>query len=448
MRNKIFELFKEHDIYLVGGTVRDQLLGIETNDLDFAVSCKPEVIKDILEKAGYKTHVIGEAFGTISIIDNNQKIEITTFRKNESYTRNNRRPVVEWGKTIYEDLARRDFTINAIVINSKDEILDPFNGVFHIKQGVIDTPIDPIQSFNDDPLRLLRAIRFKSKLGFKYSERVAIAILKQSSRVLYLPKERVLEELNKILMTDNPADALNDMLNLHLLHYIIPELTMLDKVDQTSPYHSKNVWEHTLGVLRNSPKDLVLRYAALFHDIGKISTYSIEDGTVHFFHHEEVSALMTEPILSRLGLPNKMIKDITYLVGNHMRANLYDKTWSDASVRRFIRDTGEYCDKLLALSRADITSHKQEKVSTHIANLEDLERRIVEQREFKESPKCPISGVAIMAYFNLPQCKKVGEIKDFILEAIVSGELKIGDDEDTMLRYANKKMEIINEIGS
>jgi len=441
MKNKIFELFKDFEIFLVGGSVRDQLLNLETNDLDFATSATPDQSKAILEAAGYHPHTVGWAFGTVGIVNDQYEVHITTYRKAEDYQRDNRNPTVEWGKTIQEDLIRRDFTINALAQNSTGEIIDLFNGVQHLKDKLLVTPIDANIAFNDDPLRMLRAVRFKARLGFEYSTNVQEALYRQAHRLLILPKERIQEELNKILMTDNAADALHDLYQFRLLDYIIPELKMLSKIEQDSIYHSKNALLHTIEVLRNTSKDIILRYAAIFHDLGKMVTRSVENGNVHFYHHENISALMTYPILQRLGLPKRWCKDITYLVRNHMRANTYEKDWSDSAVRRFIRDTGEYCDRLLVLSRADITSHNPITVQKHLDSLNDFERRINELRNFKEL-KCPISGLVIMEFFDLPACKKVGEIKELILNAIINGELKIEDSEEVILEYAKRKMEI------
>lgn len=449
MKNKIFELFKEHQIFLVGGSVRDKLLGLETNDLDFATSALPEQSKKILEDAGYHSHTVGWAFGTIGIVHDSYEVHVTTYRKNEDYQRDNRNPTVEWGKTIQEDLTRRDFTINALAEDRNDQIIDLFNGLQHLKDKLLVTPIDANQAFSDDPLRMLRAIRFKAKLEFEYSEDIKKALLNQAHRLLILPKERIQEELNKILMTDNAAEALEDLFKYKLLNYIIPELTVLSTVTQDSTYHHKNAWLHTVGVLRNCSKDLILRYASIFHDIAKPYVRSIDGHPaahpeIHFYHHEELGSLMTYTILHRLGLPKQWIKDITYLVRNHMRVNTYEKNWSDSAVRRFIRDTGDYCSYLLALSKADITSHNPTTVQRHLDSLNDFERRIEEMQNFKESPKCPVSGLVIMKYFNLSQCRTVGEIKDLILEAIINGELKQDDNEETMLRYAKNKMEMSN----
>lgn len=453
MKNKIFELFKEHSIYLVGGSVRDQLLGLETNDLDFAVSCVPEVTLDILQKAGYHTHTVGWAFGTVGIVSDEYDVHITTYRKNEDYQRDNRNPVVEWGATIQEDLNRRDFSINALAMDRGGAIIDMFNGIEHLKQKMLHTPIDASQAFADDPLRMLRAVRFKARLGFEYSADVKLGLKSQAHRLLILPRERILEEMNKILMTDNVAEALKDLYAFKLINYFIPELVVLGMIEQNNIYHSKNVWLHTVDVVKNTPKDIILRWAGLLHDVGKPQTISYTEGLadfgygdiqkskVHFLNHEEVGAMQAYSILHRLGLPKQWRKDITYLVRNHMRANTYEYEWSDTSVRRFIRDTGEYCDKLLALSRADITSHNPISIKVHLDKLNDLIRRIEELKDFKEV-KSPLNGNAIMKYFNLDQVKQVGEIKEMVLNAVINGELKLGESEDVYLKWVEQKMEM------
>jgi len=439
MERTVFDLFEWHELYLVGGMVRDRLLGKETNDLDFATNLLPEETEKLLQKAGYKTHDIGKAFGTISFMLEDQKVEITTFRKNEKYTRDNRRPVVEWGKDIKDDLIRRDFTINAMAIDREGKVVDLFDGQYHLKAGLIETPMDAEEIFSDDPLRILRAVRFRSRFGFTYSAGVKKALASQAYRLLFLPKERILDELNKILLGDYVEEALQDMLEYKILNYIIPELTVMSTTDQLSKYHTKNVWVHTLGVVANAPKDLALKYAALFHDIGKSYTKTVDDG-VHFYHHELVSTLMVNSILFRLGLPRKLAEEVTYLVQNHMRPNLYEPNWSDSAVRRFLLDSGDHLDKLLKLSRADITSHNPAKVALHLADLEDLIKRIEEQKNYKVSPKCPLDGKTIMDHFKLSQGKEVGRLKEILMEALVAGEFGYDLDKEFYLRFLEGKI--------
>lgn len=443
---RIFKLFEGRgDLYIVGGYVRNLLMNLSTRgDYDFATNLIPEDTEKLIKAAGFKTFLVGKAFGTISFYLDENKVEITTYRRNESYTKNNRHPIVEWGNSIEEDLARRDFKFNAIAMGSDNKIIDPFNGVRDLKNGIIDTPLNSDTTFSDDALRMLRAIMFRSRFGFKYSERVKEALHNQAARLLILPRERIVDEMNKILMLDNVGEALADLFEYRLINYFIPELVALKSIEQESKFHHKNALLHTIDVIRNSPKDIVLRWSSLFHDIGKQATFSSKDNVVHFYEHDSVGALMTYSILLRLGLPKQMVKDVTYLVRNHMRANTYSPEWSNSSIRRFIKDTGDYCDKLLALSRSDVTSHNPITVAKHLENLNDLARRIEEQRNFKEAPTSPVDGYAIMEHFDLPPCKKVAEIKALILEAIISGELSMGGDELYYLGYAGLKMEMKN----
>lgn len=453
LQHKIFQLFRDFEIYLVGGSVRDLLLSntdcvsstlvdakndasrsICVNDLDFATNALPEQTKAILERAGYHPHTVGWAFGTVGIVDPPYEAHITTYRKNEDYQRDNRHPKVEWGKTIQEDLTRRDFTINALAQDRDGNIIDLFNGLQHLKDKLLETPIDADQAFSDDPLRMIRAIRFKAKLNFNYSERVKQALYNQAHRLLVLSKERIQEELNKILLTDNAASALEDLYQFRLLDYIIPELTMLSKVEQDSIYHSKNALLHTIEVLRNSPKDLILRYASIFHDLGKMVTRSVENGNVHFYHHESISALMTYSILHRLGLPKQWIKDIVYLVRNHMRFNLYNKDFSDSAIRRLIRDTEGYTDRLLSLSTADITSHNPTTIQSHLNSLKELRERIGELKNYKEI-KPPLNGLEIMQEFNLQPGKEIGRLKNILLEGLIKGEINLGEDKQIYINY-------------
>ncbi len=464
-QTKIFNLFsaQNHKAYLVGGSVREMLLSslersseplpaidlstnssIDANDLDFAVSCEPLETKRILEEAAYKTFDVGKAYGTISTIIDNIKCELTTFRRDVSYKRDNRHPVVEFGTTIEEDLARRDFKCNAIALDSNNNLIDPFNGIEDLKNKIIDTPIEAEKSFDDDPLRLCRAVRFKNKFGFQYSDRVKLALRKCAPRLLSLTRERILEEMNKILMLDNVKSALEDLFEYRLINNFIPELIALSAIEQNSNFHHKNALAHTLDVVQNTPKDLVLRTAALFHDIAKAATFSTENGEVHFLNHDEIGSRMTYSIMYRMGFSNSMVKDVTYLVRNHMRANLYDSSWSDAAIRRFIKETEEYGGRLISLSRADITSHNPKTKNFHLLAIDEFSKRIEEQYNFKESPKCPISGSIIMQHFNLPACKQVGIIKDLILEGIISGDLRQDDSEEVMLEYAKTKMEMKN----
>ena len=431
---QVFNMFKGYEIYLVGGTVRDRLLGINTNDFDFATNALPEQTKKILEDNGFKPHTVGWAFGTVGFLDkDNNEFHITTYRRDEDYQRDNRKPVVEWGKTILEDLTRRDFTINAIAQKEDGSTIDPFNGLISLNIKIIDTPIDANQAFSDDPLRMLRAVRFRARLGFNYSDRVKQALSDQAHRLLILSKERVLEEMSKILVGDNVDVALNDLLEFKLINYFIPELTVLATIEQNSKFHHKNVWLHTVGVVKNIRNNEILRWAALFHDIGKPYVKTDKE-EIHFYRHEEVSELIAESILRRLNLPTTWIKTIKFLIRNHMRCNLYETNWSDTAIRRLINESGVWLDFLIELSRADITSHNPNTIQSHIDRLNDLSLRVDKLKCFREL-KCPISGEDIMQRFNLTPGPQVGVLKNKVIQALLSGELKLGESAEVYIKY-------------
>ena len=223
-----------------------------------------------------------------------------------------------------------------------------------------------------------------------------------------------------------------------LFNYFLPELTVLDGEDQLSQYHSKDVWGHTVGVVENTPDDLILRWAGLMHDVAKPYTKTF-DTKVHFYRHDELGAIMTNSILTRLGLPRKIIEEVTYLVRNHMRTNLYDKSWSDSAVRRFVVEVGFNLDRLMALSKADITSHNPNRVQEHLDELAELGQRIQEQRDYVEL-KCPVDGKVIMEHFNLTQGKEVGRLKDLVMEGLKNGDLQLGEDKSVYLKYLDSKL--------
>lgn len=434
---RIFDLFKDYEIYLVGGYVRDKLLGKESNDLDFATSALPEQSKEILQTAGFHVHTVGWAYGTVGTGLDKYEVHITTYRRDEAYTRDNRHPVVDWGKTLTDDLKRRDFTINALAMDKNGMLIDLFNGERDLKIGVLDTPIDAEKAFSDDPLRMLRAVRFRSQLFFGYGVGVELALRSQAYRLLIVPPERILAELDKILLGDYVKAGLVDLQHTTLLNYFIPELMVLSRVAQSSKFHEKNAWLHTVDVVGNSSHDLISRYAALFHDIGKpyVKTES-EDG-VHFYRHEEVSAFMTKSILNRLKLPKNWIDDIVFAVANHMRPNLYDGSWSDSAVRRFMKDMGPNLDLVLNLSQADITSHRETVIKEKLELLDELRKRIVELAAYKEV-KSPLSGYDVMKLFNMESGKEVGRIMALLVDAVVEGKVPLGAEPQVYVDYVKK----------
>lgn len=268
---KIYEIFRKEKggIFLVGGSVRDMLMGKELTDMDFATSFPPQKTKEILNKNKIKNFPVGWAFGTVGAIINGKEIHITTYRKKETYHPRNRKPTVEFGKSIEEDLKRRDFTINSLAISPEGKTIDLYNGSKDLSEKLIRTPSYPDESFEDDPLRILRAFRFQSQLGFKIENETYKAIERNAFRIMYISEERIQAEMNKLLLGDFVIKALTDMMNATVLNFFIPELYPLKNLHQESDYHHKDVWMHTLKVVENTPKEEILRWAALLHDIAK-----------------------------------------------------------------------------------------------------------------------------------------------------------------------------------
>lgn len=436
---KIYEIFQKEkgEIFLVGGSVRDMLMKKELTDFDFATSFLPQKTKEVLNKNKIKTFPVGWAFGTVGAIIDGKEIHITTYRKKETYRSRNRKPTVEFGQSLEEDLKRRDFTINALAISPKGKIIDPYNGSRNMEEKLICTPSSPNESFEDDPLRILRAFRFQSQLGFRIGTATYKAIKRNAFRIMYVSEERIQEEMNKLLLGDFVAKALADMMEATVLNFFIPELYPLKNLHQEGNHHHKDVWMHTLKVIKNTPKEEILRWAALLHDIAKPYVKVEEKKGIHFYRHEELGSKMAYSILSRLKFPKSWKEDISFLIVKHMRANLYTREWTDSAVRRFIRETGNRLDKILTLSRCDITSYRKEKVKEKLKLLDELGERIKALKSVKEL-KCPISGDEIMKKFKLSSGPMIGKIKDSIMNEIIEGHLPQDGDKEIYFVFASK----------
>ncbi|MDD5454598.1 MAG: HDIG domain-containing protein [Candidatus Ratteibacteria bacterium] len=421
---KIYEIFKKEkgEIFLVGGSVRDMLMNKELTDFDFATSLPPQKTRETLNKNKIKNFPVGIAFGTVGAIIDGKEVHITTYRKKETYRPRNRKPAVEFGETLKEDLKRRDFTINTLAISPDGKIIDMYNGAKDLSEKLILTPSNPDESFEDDPLRILRAFRFQSQLGFKIENTTYKAIEKNAFRLMYISEERIQAEMTKLLLGDFVVKALAEMMNAKVLNFFIPELYPLKNLHQESEQHHKDVWLHTLKVVENTPKDATLRWATLLHDIGKPYVKAEEKDQIHFYRHEELGAKMAYSILSRLKFPKELKEDISFLISKHMRANLYTPEWTDSAVRRFIKEMGARLDKVLILSRCDITSYRKEKVREKIKMLDELSERINSLNSIK-GLKYPLSGNDIMEYFNLPPGRLIGKIKEFVMNEVIEGRL-------------------------
>ena len=418
-----------YEFYLVGGAVRDGILDIETTDFDFTTNASPEESIDLLNNNGYKTTEIGRAFGTIELQIDNNSLHITTYRK-DTYENSSRNPSIESATDLETDLSRRDFTINSIAYSiDANELIDPFNGLKDLAAGVIRTPDDPIISFSDDPLRMLRVCRFISTHGFSPDNETYVAMRDNTERIKIVSTERIRDEISKLLIGKNPSLGLRTFVESGLSSYTIPELNAL-KIEVDPNHHHKDVYEHTLTVVDNVSPTLIRRLGALFHDIAKPNTKGIENGKVHFRHHEVVGAKMTKRILQELKYDKKTIKDVALLVELHLRPHTFKMGWTDSAVRRYIVDAGEVLDDLNNLVRADVTTKNKQKAQEIYDKLDEMENKIKEVLEKEEMSKLrpPITGDEIMEIFNLEPGPKVGLIMKALYEQRINeGEVSKKD---------------------
>ena len=414
---------------LVGGPVRDAILGRLGNDLDFTTNARPKESEKILNKWADSVWDIGAAFGTVAGKKGEITVEITTYRS-ENYEKDSRKPSVEFGENIEGDLSRRDFTINAMALElTTDEptFIDLFNGVDDLENKIIKTPGKPSDSFTDDPLRMMRAARFMSQLNFTIDESVLVAIKEMAHRLSIISSERVRDEFIKIIMSDNPRLGISLLVECGLADIFLPEIPKL-KLEIDEHHHHKDVYEHSLTVLeqaialeaRLGGANLTLRLAALLHDIGKPKTKAlIAGGGVSFHHHEVVGAKMTKERLRTLRFDNHIVKDVGQLVFLHLRFHGYGSgEWTDSAVRRYVRDAGELLDHLHLLTRADCTTRNQKKAQLLANTYDQLEQRIKELMQQEELNKIrpDLTGEQIMQILNIKPSPMVGKAYDFLLE--------------------------------
>ena len=414
---------------LVGGPVRDAILGRLGNDLDFTTDAHPKDCEKILNKWADSVWDIGAAFGTVAGKKGDITVEITTYRS-ESYELDSRKPNVEFGKTIEADLSRRDFTINAMALElTTDEptFIDLYNGVNDLQSKLIKTPGKPEDSFSDDPLRMMRAARFMSQLNFTIDPAVITAIKSMSARLEIISAERIRDEFIKIIMSDNPRLGITLLVETGLADIFLPEIPKL-KLEIDEHHHHKDVYEHTLTVLeqaialesRLGGPNLTLRLAALLHDIGKPKTKElIAGGGVSFHHHEVVGSRLCKERMKQLRFDNHIIKDVAQLVFLHLRFHGYGNgEWTDSAVRRYVRDAEELLIHLHLLTRADCTTRNQKKAEGLAKTYDQLEERIALLMEQEELNKIrpDLSGEQIMEILSIKPSPAVGKAYDFLLE--------------------------------
>ena len=419
------------EIALVGGPVRDALVGrlsFET-DLDFTTNAQPEQIVELLEGWAEAVWDVGIRFGTVGARIDGREVEITTYRS-ESYDAQSRKPEVAFGNNLADDLARRDFTMNAMAVTLPSmEFVDLFDGIVDLAARRIRTPGTAQSSFDDDPLRMMRAARFASQLDATVDADVVDAMSAQAERISIVSAERVREEFSKIVMSDHPRVGLTLLVDTGIADIVLPELPLL-RLEADEHHHHKDVYEHTLTVLEQAitlesvheptcEPDLTLRLAALLHDIGKPKTRKFEDGgRVSFHHHEVVGARMTKKRMRELRFPNDLTDDVAKLVELHLRFHGYGTgEWTDSAVRRYVRDAGDQLVRLHKLTRADSTTRNRKRAQALQSAYNDLEQRIERLSEEEElaAMRPDLDGAKIMEVLGVPPGPLVGEAYNFLL---------------------------------
>lgn len=442
-----------YETYVIGGFVRDILLKRESKDIDVVcvgsgINLARQVAATLKENPPLS---VFKNFGTAMIKLPDLELEFVGARK-ESYQRDSRKPIVEDG-SLQDDLNRRDFTINSLAIslnqNSWGELVDPFDGLKHLDQKLIKTPLDPDITFSDDPLRMMRAIRFASQLNFDIDPDTFDSIIKNHDRIRIISQERITDELNKIILGDQPSYGFKLLYHARLLEHFFPELIELKGVEVVEGKKHKDNFYHTLKVLDNTAaksNDLWLRWAAILHDIAKPATKKFDAKAGWTFHgHEDRGARMVSPIFRRMKLPmGDHMKKVRNLVRLHLRPiALVDDEITDSALRRLLYEAGDHIDDLLTLCRADITSKDPNKVKRYLKNFDKVEKKLqeVEEKDKIRNFQPPVSGEDIMNYFSLRPSKEVGEIKEEIREAILEGKISNNYDEafNYMIKIGEKK---------
>ena len=443
-----------HELFLVGGSVRDALLGRLGNDLDFTTDARPEQMQRFLRPWADALWDTGIEFGTVGVGKAGDRMEITTFRA-DTYDQVSRNPQVRFGERLDDDLVRRDFTVNAMAVritpDGQGEFHDPLGGLAALSANILDTPSAPEVSFGDDPLRMLRAARFVSQLGFTVAPRVRQAMQAMASQLERISAERVAAELDKLLLGADPVAGIDLMVQTGLGDVVLPEVGEMRMAIDEHHQH-KDVYQHSLTVLRQAisleePEtgpDLVLRWAALLHDIGKPATRKHEpDGGVSFHHHEVVGAKMTRKRMRALKYSKQMVDDVSQLVYLHLRFHGYgDGKWTDSAVRRYVTDAGPLLPKLHKLVRADCTTRNKRRAARLQANYDDLEQRIAElaAKEDLARVRPDLDGNEIMKILGIPAGPQVGEAWRYLKELRLDrGPLSHAEAVEELTKWWNEK---------
>ncbi len=437
---------KNYEVYVVGGFVRDLILERNRNEIDFViVGDGPKFAEELAKELGVENVNTYKNFGTAHFRLNDFDLEFVGARK-ESYNKDSRKPIVE-SATLEEDLSRRDFTINTLAVSiakkNFGDLIDIFYGLEDIEKKIIKTPLDPMITFDDDPLRIMRAFRFASQLQFSVDDKIINAAKNLKERLKIVSQERITDEFLKILESPKPSVGLMLLYQSEILEVVFPEIAIMSGVDQRKDHHHKDVMLHTFKVVDNISEvtdDVWLRFAALVHDIAKPQTKRFDENVGWTFHgHEELGARMMKSIFKRMKLPMNKLPYIEKLIRLHLRPiALVDDTVTDSAIRRLIVQAGEDLEDLITLCRADITSKNPKKVSRYLNNYEKVMERVreVEEKDKLRAFQSPVRGDEIMKICNIPPSKKVGEIKSAIEEAILEGIIK--NDYNEALDYLHK----------
>ncbi len=435
------------EVALVGGTVRDALLGRLTSDLDLTTSARPDAVQRLVTGWADAVWDIGKEFGTIGCRKGDWTIEITTYRS-EAYASDSRKPTVAYGDTLEGDLGRRDFTVNAMALRlPQREFADPFGGIVDLAHQLVRTPGTPEDSFSDDPLRMMRAARFAAQLGFAVDPGVVAAMTAMAERIEIISAERVRDELVKLVCATYPRRGLALLVETGLAARVLPELPAL-ALERDEHHRHKDVYEHTLTVLEQAidledrlpgeGPDFVARFASLMHDVGKPRTRRFQgDGTVTFHHHDVVGAKMTRKRMKALRFSNDTTDAVCRLVELHLRFHGYgDGDWTDAAVRRYVRDAGDQLDRLHVLTRADCTTRNRRKAERLRRTYDDLEARIARlaEQEELESIRPDLDGNQIMEILGVGPGRAVGEAYRFLLELRMDHGPMAPEDAEAALR--------------
>lgn len=427
-----------HEVVLVGGSIRDALMGQERESLeyDFATAASPDDIETVLAAVATAVVTIGKEFGTIGSLVDGVPVEITTFRS-EVYRDDSRKPVVEFSTSLTEDLSRRDFTVNAMALRllPEPEMIDPYGGLVDLGAGVLRTPLAAEVSFGDDPLRMLRLFRFASTHGFTPDGASLTAAAAMSDRLSIISAERIRDELDRLVMGEGVAAALEGIVAAGLADVFIPELPRL-AVEQDPVHRHKDVLAHTFAVVAQCPRDRITRLAALFHDIGKPATRDFGSGGVSFHHHEVVGSRMTKTRMRELRYSKEDVEAVSRLVYLHMRPHTFKMGWTDRAIRRYVRDAGDLLQRLNDLVRSDVTTRDEKKARQIRRRIDELEERITElrQREEIDSVRPPIDGHRVMEILDLQPGPDVGDAMDFLLEHRLDHGPYSEEDAETLLR--------------